>query len=275
MNEKVLSLGSHQGMVAVLSQASQHASDTLVVFLNAGLLPRVGPFRLHVTLGRHLDKLGFDHLRLDQAKLGDSRERSFPSDPLQRAFLDISETLDALEKDFGYRKFILFGLCAGAYTALLYAPRDPRVRGLILLDLPVHASRGYWLRRLLQWTRWRKWRNLFIRRFGAARQEAPASSDLFNPPSPSLSVAEIDTALEPTLARGAHCLWVYTGDSPFRFNSHRQFGELFPKLITRHSARLRLEWKPQATHLYSFGEDRRDLIKSVEDWLKSSFRTDR
>ena len=269
MKERVLTLGSHQGMLAILSQGSELPSETLVVFLNAGLLPRVGPFRLHVILGRHITNLGFDHLRLDQAKLGDSRERSTPSDPLERAFLDIRETLDSLERDFGYHKFLLVGLCAGAYTALLYAPQDNRVRGLTLLDLPVPASKGYWLRRLAQWTRWRKWRNLILRRFGSAGQQASASTDIFNPDSPSLSAAQIQNALEPALERGLRCLWIYTGDSPFRFNSLRQFKELFPHLIARYASQLRLEWKPRATHLYSFGEDRRDLIRSFEEWLKS------
>ncbi len=270
MKERVLILGSHQGMVAVLSQGSELPSDTLVVFLNAGMLPRVGPFRLHVTLGRHITNLGFDHLRLDQAKLGDSCERSSPSDPIERTFVDIAETLETLEQEFGYRKFVLIGLCAGAYTALLYAPRDPRVQGLVLLDLPIPASQNYWLRRIAQATHWRKWRNLLIRHFGPTRQRASVQNIIFNPESASLSVAQIQNALEATLKRGARCLWIYTGDSPFRFNALKQFGELFPDLIKRYAAQLCLEWKPRATHLYSFGEDRKDLNRSVEEWLKNS-----
>ena len=110
-----------------------------------------------------------------------------------------------------------------------------------------------------------------IRRFGPARHSAGSASELFNPESPSLKVEEIESSLDTTLGRGTRCLWIYTGDSPFRFNSLRQFGELFPKLIAKHPALLNLQWKPRATHLYSFEEDRTELIHSMEEWLTTSF----
>ncbi|HEU4534994.1 MAG TPA: hypothetical protein VFS00_12795, partial [Polyangiaceae bacterium] len=62
-----------------------------VVLLNAGLVHRAGPFRLHVDLARRLAARGFVTLRLDQSALGDSQPRPGGLSYEARAVVDARE----------------------------------------------------------------------------------------------------------------------------------------------------------------------------------------
>jgi len=264
MNETVHRFGAHGGIVGVLARAGGD-SEELVIFLNAGMLPRTGPHRLHVFCGRRLGLAGRDHLRLDQAQIGDARARTQPDDPLERAFLDLRETLDALEREQGYRRFVLFGLCAGAQVGLLYAAQDPRVSGLVLIDGPAYPTRSYFLQKVRNLFNLRRGRNI-LRRLGTRIfRPTPYSPHLANPPGWELPREQAQTALAQGLARGVRYLWVYTGDSPAAFLTPRQFGEFFPR-IAGHPG-VTLEWRPRATHLLSYREDRQDICSTLERWL--------
>jgi pimeloyl-ACP methyl ester carboxylesterase len=238
-----------------------------VVFLNAGMLPRTGPYRFHVEYGRRLTIEGFDHLRLDQAQIGDSRARSAPVDPLERAFLDVGETLDALELKYGYRRFILFGICAGAQLGLLLAARDPRVCGVVLVDGPAFKTRSYHWSRFTNLFRPRRWRNIALRAWASIFRPRTYSPQLSNPPPWTLSHAEAEETLRSGLDRGVRYLWIHTGDSPMPFLSPRQFREAFPHQHSRKG--LVFEWMPRATHLLTFRDDREDLYKSTLDWMRT------
>src|SRR5262245_18911200 len=71
LRDEVVRFGSVEELVGILSHPAAPA-QTAVLLLNAGVLHRIGPHRLHVTLARRLAELGFPALRLDLGGIGDS-----------------------------------------------------------------------------------------------------------------------------------------------------------------------------------------------------------
>jgi pimeloyl-ACP methyl ester carboxylesterase len=106
---------------------------------------RLGTFRLHVLLARKLCELGYHVMTFDPEGVGDS-EGVFDFKLLNEHYYDIQTGkysgdladaiaffLDAAKLD----ELLLLGLCGGAISVLMEAGGDPRVQGLILLNIPV------------------------------------------------------------------------------------------------------------------------------------------
>lgn len=123
---------------------------------------RVGSHRQFVQLARNLASQGVPVLRFDATGMGDSagEKRGFA-----QLGSDIRAAVDAfMTGSAGLEGVVLWGLCDGASAALLYAPDDPRVRGLVLLN-PWLENNGakaktrlvdYYLKRILSGSFWRK-----------------------------------------------------------------------------------------------------------------------
>lgn len=103
-----------------------------VVVVVGGPQYRVGSHRQFVSLGRALQEGGFACLRFDYRGIGDSVApmRSFEGvDDDVRAAIDA--LIDAVPT---VDHVVLWGLCDGASAALIYAPRDARVSGVIAVN---------------------------------------------------------------------------------------------------------------------------------------------
>jgi alpha-beta hydrolase superfamily lysophospholipase len=108
------------GLFGMLAEPEGGARGTAVVFLNAGLIPHVGPARMWVELARQFAASGLRSVRLDLSGLGDSPSRpaqrphmSYPRDAIE----DIAGALATLAPD-DPTDALLIGLCAGAYHAI-------------------------------------------------------------------------------------------------------------------------------------------------------------
>ena len=77
MTEKALLFGEGKSLVGIvtLPAESSPVDRPGIVILNAGVLHRVGPNRVHVQMARALAELGFTVLRFDLSSIGDSRAR--------------------------------------------------------------------------------------------------------------------------------------------------------------------------------------------------------
>ena len=121
------------GIVTTPSATPQVSDRTGVVFLNAGLVHRIGPNRLYVVLARTLAVLGYPCLRFDHSGIGDS-PASDDGRPFGERFVDEARlAMDWLHEHHECRRFILVGLCSGTLTAFNTACVDTRVCGLVLL----------------------------------------------------------------------------------------------------------------------------------------------
>ena len=112
------------------------ASPTLV-FVNAGANPHIGWARMTVEGARGLAAHGVTTFRIDAAGLGDSPE--IAGRPAQvmysmEATQDVKSALDWLQGR-GYANFHIIGLCSGAHMAFHSAVADPRITGLVMVNL--------------------------------------------------------------------------------------------------------------------------------------------
>jgi hypothetical protein len=109
------------------------------VLLNAGAIRRIGPNRMWVDIARRWAAMGLPTLRLDLEGLGDA-------DGDASRFADVAElyvpafvsqvraAMDHLQELGVARRFVLTGLCSGAYWSFHGAVQDERVAAAFMLN---------------------------------------------------------------------------------------------------------------------------------------------
>jgi exosortase A-associated hydrolase 1 len=133
-----------------------------VVIVVGGPQYRAGSHRQFTLLARHLADQGIASIRFDYRGMGDSEGemRNF-----EAVDADIRAAVETLEQHApALRRIALWGLCDAASAALYYAPTDPRISDLVLLNPWVHSAAGaarvqlkhYYLSRLMQRSFWAK-----------------------------------------------------------------------------------------------------------------------
>lgn len=125
------------GVVAV----PERPEKTGVVIIVGGPQYRIGSHRQFVLLARHFAANGFACLRFDNRSMGDATGET-------RDFEDIDEDLAAAVTALvtavpDVTRIVLLGLCGGASAACVYAPRDPRVKALFLLNPWVRTAESH------------------------------------------------------------------------------------------------------------------------------------
>lgn len=259
VNEQAIELGN--GLFGVLTTPIEASSSTrpIVVLLSAGLIHRVGPFRVHVELARTLAAAGHVVLRFDMPGVGDSGYAAVEPVPVVRG------VFDALRAVYPDARFIIGGICSAADLGWRVALADARVCGLLLLD--GYAKRGFWFRvgqlRLLLRRPPRSWLGIMRRRAIGGVQIT--DDDLRD--WPRHNEARID--LRALLARDVRVLAIYTGGVPSYFLHPRQFAGTFARAA--HDKAVTFFFWPECDHLYMAARDRRRLLDAVEAWGAMDF----
>jgi alpha-beta hydrolase superfamily lysophospholipase len=129
-------------LAGILTQpdASIGEQQLCAVLLNAGAVRRIGHNRQYVEIARRWAERGVPTLRFDVTGVGDSAgpEGLYgPRDAFQRRDLahQVRAAFDELERRGLPPRFIVGGVCSGAYWGLHAALDDERVRGLLLVNL--------------------------------------------------------------------------------------------------------------------------------------------
>jgi pimeloyl-ACP methyl ester carboxylesterase len=259
--DRILSFGPQDRLSGVLS-GQPHPEGEVLVLLNAGTMPRVGPFRLYVDLARHLAARGRAVFRLDLPGVG---EAPLLSDAGELEVLGAA--LDRLQAEFGCRRFAVGGICSASDVAWRLSERDARVTGLLLLD-PV-AFRGFWFwferwREFLSRSPRRRWQVLQRRLRPAAPTNAPAAGDFRDWPTR----AEAHAHVAGLLGRGARMLVVFTGSARERFLDPRQMAYSFGPAAQ--GGGVELHFFPGSDHLFYLRCYRQRLTAAIERWLAPS-----
>jgi hypothetical protein len=142
VRERILTLVNPSGCsFGILSEPVDGQREELcAVLLNAGALRRIGPNRTWVELSRRWAARGVPTVRVDFEGIGDSDgdERNLVANRALYAQRMTDQTVAALDQlsDLDLpRRFVLVGLCSGAYWALQAALADPRVAGAFTVNL--------------------------------------------------------------------------------------------------------------------------------------------
>ena len=115
-------------------------SKPAVLIVNAGRNPHVGWARSGVDLARRLAADGVASLRIDLAGIGDGVDRPGAPDAVESVLYHPAtelETAAAIDLLAAHRPgpIVLSGACSGAYLAFHSAARDPRIAGLVLVNI--------------------------------------------------------------------------------------------------------------------------------------------
>ena len=137
--EEPLAFGPDQRMNALLCRPAREAPGRpAMLILNTGLTHRIGHSRMSVLLARALARAGVASLRIDGTGIGDTPlpPGGQPTKLFDlRSVADVMAAVDALQAlDFG--PVTVFGMCAGGYQAFHAALADPRIAGIIVLNMP-------------------------------------------------------------------------------------------------------------------------------------------
>jgi pimeloyl-ACP methyl ester carboxylesterase len=130
-----------EGLFGVLTEPIQPSAATslpAVVLHNIGANSHIGANRMYVRMARRWAGLGFRVLRFDTAGLGDSPATSrTPENRVysETALGDSQRALDFLARARGTERFVLSGLCSGAYVSFHSAVADERVAALVLMNI--------------------------------------------------------------------------------------------------------------------------------------------
>ena len=140
IQEQLMRFGEDRRLLGVLSEPPEEAPPAgglALLCLNVGANHHVGPNRMYVTLARELAARGQTVFRFDVGGLGDSlgapgahTTRLYSKDSVQ----DVKSAMSFLAETRGVTRFVLMGLCSGAYLAFHTAVEDPRVTGQVLLN---------------------------------------------------------------------------------------------------------------------------------------------
>ncbi|MFI5037852.1 MAG: hypothetical protein ACHP93_05180 [Solirubrobacterales bacterium] len=113
--------------------------DLGAVLLNAGAIRRIGPNRMWVEIARRWAARGVPSLRLDLEGLGDAdgdatRFVDVAELYVPELVVQVSSAIDVLCARGAARRFVLAGLCSGAYWSFHGALQDERVVAAFMLN---------------------------------------------------------------------------------------------------------------------------------------------
>jgi len=266
MQERAFRFGRARHMIGIAGVPEQRSETPGVIVLNAGLVHRIGPFRLHVELARRLNARGYPTLRFDLSTVGDSSASDESQTREQQVCADVDDAMMLLGEQAGCTRFVVIGLCSGAQNAHTVACTDPKVAGAVFLDGYAYRTLGYKLRRYLpRLLDPASWRRALTQRQRSA--EVVAGEPVFSVAPLPMAVVRKDLA--GMLARGMKLCLIYSGGISNYFNHARQFRECFGRVVDHPG--ISTHFFAETDHTYILTGDRRRLIDTIEHWINQQF----
>lgn len=258
--ERIVQFGPEGRLVGVLSGGVQCDNALTLVLPSAGLIPRSGPFRLHVELARRLEEQGIRTFRFEVPGVGET-----PRLPGWGSREATQAALDHLSNGYGCRRFVVGGVCSAADTGWQAAVHDERVCGLLMLDGLSFVGPWYHVARLGQLMRRpaRDWVRT-VQRWMRQRGESGAKPDVADYREwPERDEARRQFA--ELVGRGVRSLWVYTGGYRDRFMHPRQFEWSFGRAAR--DPRVTMHHWPDSDHTFFARAHRDRLVATIERWI--------
>ena len=282
MSERPVLIGADRSLMGIVCEPTDPRlpSRPAVIMLNAGLIHRVGPNRLHVRLARELAARGFLSLRLDLSGRGDSDPRRDGLSFADSGAVEAAEAMRYLEETKGVRRFVLFGICSGAAAAAEVAHADDRVAGAVVVEGAVFPTarfrRRYYAKRLFRARTWwniltganaagRRLRRLLGRPAPPASHAGEMVSSLAVPESTKMAIA---AALQRMMDRDVQLLAVFSGSTK-EYNYPGQLQDAFATV--NFGGRLEEAYYPEADHTFTRLRNQDVLVDRVLQWMQMKF----
>jgi alpha-beta hydrolase superfamily lysophospholipase len=276
--EKVAVFGEGRSLVGVLTipTGAQPSGPPHVILLSTGILHRVGSNRLWVTLARALGTAGIASLRFDLSGIGDSERRGNVASIRESVERDIAEAIDYLHATQGADRFVLVGLCSGAYDACHAALGEPRVVGAAMVDMPGpfrtwRHTAHHLIARVFRLASWRDpvrkalYYSREILRTGLPGRARDNDGYVVGARS-SLTRERLELELNRLLDRGVRLFIAFTSGLEGNYNHWSQFRHVFPA-AARHPA-LSFAYFPDADHLFSAATSRAQFLNLLLAWIQ-------
>jgi len=272
LTEQAVHLGAEGRVAAMISlPRTVTPGRPAIVLLNAGILNRVGPYRLYVKLSRALAAAGFIAMRLDVSGLGYTSNNP-SADGVDAACQDTQAAIDFLNLNYGCEQVVLAGICSGADNAHRIARVEPRVAGGIFIDGYAYASRQskfhYYKRKVFRLQAWRDWLKAKTGATDGVDEleiDRPAElEDIWQFDDPPEQ--EFRTDLEHFLGQGKALHYIYSGVVP-GYSYADQFFDSFPE--TRGA--VNVSFYPDVDHTFILEQDKQELISCIVKWCKEKF----
>jgi pimeloyl-ACP methyl ester carboxylesterase len=278
MNEQTIRFGDRSGLVGTLSlpaAASHETGDIGFVFLNTGIVSRVGTHRISVRLARQFAALGVASIRFDLAGHGDSARPRGETSFQEQAVVDIRAAMDALGAATGIRRFAIFGMCSGAYHGYAAALADERVAGVLMFDAFRYPT--IWTHVHRCWERAQQPRALRAA-MGAVlegvraleRRVRGSASDEGQAKAPQLgrldfipTKQQFGRGLKALVDKGVKIHMIYSGGALREYNYANQFRDCFAHFV---GDRINADFLPDLDHVATALADQADLMRRVIDW---------
>ena len=279
-SEQVVLMGAMSSLCGIITRPAGEPTGLPIILLNTGIIHRVGHHRMNVTIARRYAASGHPVIRFDFGGIGDSPVQSETLPPLDANLISIGEVCDWLETNLGQSRFILMGLCSGADHSIIYAARDPRIAGVVLVDPSIPRTFRFHvnnvardLTRRAVWTnlatgRGRTWARIrrLAGRSGGAADEAPRNEPFARPElEHPEAVAFLEKAYQDAVDNGAEILAVFTGGHDFQHNYRRQILDALPRV--KFGKQLDLHFYADCDHTFTFERHRERLLRLTDDWL--------
>lgn len=279
--EKAIRIGKANPLLAIQTEplASVPSNGIGVVLLNAGLLHRVGPSRLHVQLARQLAPMGYQVIRFDFSGIGDSEARRDGLAFEHSAVLEVQEAMNHLASTRQVQQFTLIGLCSGADAAFLSAVADARVTSLVQLDPWVYRTWkfhvAYVLRKAVSAHSWKNLLNgktpaKLLRRLMPQRSTGGDAHDNENivvahyarefPPR-----EQVRDQLQSLLDRQVRMLCLFSGGMPADISYGGQYKDCFPEL--KLDGLVTVMHDASADHMFSALRHQRMVVQTTTNWI--------
>jgi pimeloyl-ACP methyl ester carboxylesterase len=283
VREEAILFGASKSLVGVVTDPAEKGSARpAVILLNSGIIHRVGPNRLYVSLARRLARAGFVVLRFDLSGIGDSVVRR-DNIPFERSSVqETQEAMEYLATTRGVDRFLLAGICTGAVVAYHTARADQRVAGVVLINgqgyIPeseedIHAylvnrqRRRYYLdRAVYNLGSWRKLvtgrvrvgdilRALGVRRNGPRRAK----------PSRNPKAEEIAVGFRALADRETELLFLYSAGDP----GLEELEVILEGKVAELAARETVQYSivEQADHMFTALASQEVFLGQTGDWL--------
>jgi uncharacterized protein len=268
-------------LIGIVHATEKHTKRGVLVVVG-GPQYRVGSHRQFALLARSLAAHGIPTMRFDHRGIGDSDE---PFRGFEALNPDIAAAIDVFIAECpGLREVVLWGLCDAASAILLYAHRDPRVTGVVLLNPWVRTKesegraylRHYYAQRFADPS---FWRSLFSGRvnvqhsarsllgFVAQRLRLAAGSDGANPDL--TDAGPLPDRMAEGLAKFAGPVLVILSGQDLtarEFEDSARLSATWPRLLAdRRVSRRNL---PAADHTFSRREWRDKVGEWTSEWVQ-------